>query len=307
MTAPRRLLPGGIYSVTRRCTQRQFLLRPSVLVNRILLYCLARAAEEFEVKVHAFCFMSSHMHLVVSDPSVVLPKFMHALDLAIAKSMNAELERRENFWVPGSYDHVTLEDDEAVLSAIVYTLMNPVAAGLVRSRHQWPGLRTSPRDVAGRHIVAKKAGRYFRGDSTAPEIAEFDLVRPPVCKDLTDADLVEVVRRRVEEQEAACQRKMASEKRHFLGRKRVLALPRTTVARTPEPLGALNPRVAAGQRHVRIAAIRKLKAFFHEYREALERYLGFLKSDIQRAREVIFPAGTYLMRVRHAVQCQAPP
>ena len=136
MSAPRRLLPGAIYSVTRRCSERRFFLRPSLLVNNILLYCLARAAEQFDVRVHAFCFMSSHMHLVVSDPSAVLPKFMHALDLAIAKAMNTELERRESFWRAGSYDLVALEDDEAVLSAIVYTLMNPVAAGLVRAGHR---------------------------------------------------------------------------------------------------------------------------------------------------------------------------
>ncbi len=309
MTTPRRLLPGGLYSVTRRCSQRQFLLRPSVLVNNILLYCLARAAERFDVQVHAFCFMGSHIHLVVSDPSAVLPKFMHALDLSIAKSMNTELRRRENLWAPGSYDHVALEDDEAVLSAIVYTLMNPVAAGLVRSGHQWPGLRTSPRDLAGRHIVARKAGRFYTGHSTAPELAEFDIVRPPLFTDLTDAQLVELVRRRVEEQEAVCQAKMASENRSFMGRKRVLALSPMTVARarTPEPLGKLNPRVAAGQRYRRITAIRKLQAFLADYREALERYVGYLERDIKRACEVIFPAGTYLMRVRHSVQCHAPP
>ena len=252
--------------------------------------------------------MSSHIHLVVSDPSVQLPKFMHALDLAIAKSMNTELRRRENLFVPESYDPVTLEDDEAVLSAIVYTLMNPVAAGLVRFGHQWPGLRTNPRDLAGRHIVARKAGRFFTGNSTAPELSEFDIVRPPLfTRDLTDAQLVELVRQRVEEQEAVCQAKMASENRSFMGRKRVLALSPMTVARTSEPLGKLNPRVAAGQRHRRITAIRKLQAFLADYREALERYLGYLERDIKRAREVIFPAGTYLMRVRHSVQCQAPP
>ena len=80
-----------------------------------------------------------------------------------------------------------------------------------------------------------------------------------------------------------------------------------TAARTPEPLGKLNPRVAAGQRHRRITAIRKLRAFLADYGEALERYLGYLERDIKRAREVIFPAGTYLMRVRYAVQCHAPP
>ncbi len=307
MTSPRRLLPGGLYSVTRRCSQRQFFLKPSVLVNKILLYCLARAAEKFDVQVHAYCFMSSHIHLVVSDPSVQLPEFMHALDLAIAKSMNTELRRRESLFVPESYDPVTLEDDEAVLSAIVYTLMNPVAAGLVRFGHQWPGLRTNPRDLAGRHIVARKAGRFYTGHSRAPELAEFDIVPPPLFRELTDAQLVELVRQRVEEQEAVCQAKMASENRSFMGRNRVLALSPMTVARTPEPLGKLNPRVAAGQRYRRITAIRKLQAFIADYREALERYLGYLERDIKRASEVIFPAGTYLMRVRHSVQCHAPP
>ena len=92
-----------------------------------------------------------------------------------------------------------------------------------------------------------------------------------------------------------------------MGKKHILALSPMTVAITPEPLGKLNPRVAAGNRHRRIAAIRKLQAFLADYREALERYLGYLERDIKRAREVIFPAGTYLMRVRHSVQCQAPP
>ncbi len=104
-----------------------------------------------------------------------------------------------------------------------------------------------------------------------------------------------------------CQAKMASEGRSFMGKKRILALSPVTVASTPEPLGKLNPRVAAGHRHQRIIAIRKLQTFLADYREALERYLGYLERDIKRAREVIFPAGTYLMRVRHSVQCQAPP
>ena len=155
--------------------------------------------------------------------------------------------------------------------------------------------------------MAKKAGRYFSGGSRAPECAEFDIVRPPVCPDLTDAQLARLVSQRVEEQEAECREKMAAEKRSFLGKKRVLALAPTTVAVTPEPLGKLNPRVAAGERSVRIAAISRLRAFLHDYREALDRYLSYLARDIERAREVVFPAGTYLMRVRHSVQCQAPP
>jgi hypothetical protein len=35
MTAPREIIPGTTYLVTRRCTQRQFLLRPSRGTNQV--------------------------------------------------------------------------------------------------------------------------------------------------------------------------------------------------------------------------------------------------------------------------------
>ena len=66
MSYPRQVLPGATYLVTRRCTQRQFLLRPSAQTNAILLYCLARAAGLYGVEVHAYCFLSNHYHLVAA-------------------------------------------------------------------------------------------------------------------------------------------------------------------------------------------------------------------------------------------------
>jgi putative transposase len=55
MTAPRQVLPSSIYLVTRRCTQRQFLLRPSPLVNQVFTFCLAYAASKTGVLVHGYC------------------------------------------------------------------------------------------------------------------------------------------------------------------------------------------------------------------------------------------------------------
>ena len=46
MTAPRQILPGAVYVITRRCTQRQFLLRPSNLTNQVFAYSLAVAAAD---------------------------------------------------------------------------------------------------------------------------------------------------------------------------------------------------------------------------------------------------------------------
>jgi putative transposase len=67
MTAPRQVLPGTTYLVTRRCSQRQFLLRPSRQTNQLFGFLLAVAAQRFHVDVHAFCVMSNHVH--PQDPS----------------------------------------------------------------------------------------------------------------------------------------------------------------------------------------------------------------------------------------------
>ena len=44
VTLPREILPGRFYRVTRRCTQRQFLLRPDAATNNHFTYWLAVAA-----------------------------------------------------------------------------------------------------------------------------------------------------------------------------------------------------------------------------------------------------------------------
>lgn len=41
---PRQVLPGQFYLITRRCSQRQFLLRPDTATNNAFLYCLIDAA-----------------------------------------------------------------------------------------------------------------------------------------------------------------------------------------------------------------------------------------------------------------------
>jgi len=47
MSLPRPVIAGETILITRRCTQRQFLLRPSSAVNGLIGYCLAVAAERY--------------------------------------------------------------------------------------------------------------------------------------------------------------------------------------------------------------------------------------------------------------------
>ena len=65
-----------------------------------------------------------------------------------------------------------------------------------------------------------------------------------------------------------------------------------------EPRFQLKPRVASRDKWKRIEALARLKTFLREYRQAfIERRAGIAT--------VVFPAGTYLLRVMHGVQCAA--
>jgi REP-associated tyrosine transposase len=56
---PRQVLPRQFYLITRRCTQRQFLLRPDNATNNAFLYCLIHAALRSDVQVLLPCAMSN--------------------------------------------------------------------------------------------------------------------------------------------------------------------------------------------------------------------------------------------------------
>lgn len=294
MTAPRQILPGTTYLVTRRCAQRQFLLRPSVLTNSIFLYVLAVAARRFGVRVHAFCVLSNHFHLVVTDPEARLPAFEQYLDSLVARAVNASLGRWESFWAPSSYSAVALTSPEDVLDKTAYVLSNPVAAGLVRRAREWPGLWSAPEQIGGRALRVNRPARFFSPTGTMPEQAKLALVPPPGFHSVDEfanrlsAALVEA--------EERAMRQVASNGHGFLGAARVLAQKPFARPAPGEPRRKLNPRVAARDKWKRIEALSRLVVF-------LERYRAAWRDRRAGRNDALFPPGTYLLRVAHGVCC----
>jgi REP element-mobilizing transposase RayT len=294
MTAPRQVLPNTTYLVTRRCSQRQFLLRPSRTTNEVFGYLLAVAGRRYGVLVHAYCVMSNHFHLVVTDRKGRLPAFGQYLEGLVARALNATLGRWESFWAPSSYSAVRLETAEDVVEKVAYTLANPVAAGLVRHGREWPGLWSAPERMGGRAEKRERPKEFFNPTGTMPESEELALEVPRGFG--SAEEFRRRVRERVEELEGEAAKKRRG--RGFLGSRRVQAQRPTDRPGTGEGRRGLNPRVAAMDRWKRVEALARLKEFVGAYREALRRYL-------QGARGVIFPAGTYLLRVRMGVRCAA--
>jgi REP element-mobilizing transposase RayT len=296
MTAPRRILPGALTMVSRRCIFQMFLLKPSKLVNELLQYLLAVAAERYGIVLHAFCVLSNHLHIVLSDPKGNLPEFEQFLDSLIAKSLNALYGRWETFWAPGSYSAVTLVGPEDVLAKTAYVLANPVSAGLVRRGKEWPGLWSAPERIGAGPIEVKRPEFFFREGGSMPATAQLKLVCPP------GFDSVETFRARLvaelTELEDRAARQHEAEGRAFLGARRVLAQSHNARPRPVARHRGLNPRIACRDKWKRIEAIGRLKQFLTEYRIAWQAFASGL-------RDVTFPAGTYWMRVAYGVPCAA--
>lgn len=295
MTAPRQILPGTTYLITRRCAQRQLLLRPSETTNDLFRYALALAARATGVQIHAACVMSNHHHAVVTDPHARLPEFTRNLHAVVARGVNRTLGRSEALWSSDRCSVIPLEGASVILAAIAYVLANPVVAGLVREGRQWPGLWSPPEAIGGPSVEVRRPEVFFREGGDLPRTVTLDLVVPPGFADAEDfrAQLAEALAAK----EAAARQAHAAS--GFMGRRRVLAQSPWARPRSTEPRSEKKPRFATEDGPSHRAALARLTDFLERYRQAWRAFR-------EGARDVLFPAGTYQLRVMHGVWCEAP-
>jgi putative transposase len=200
---PRPIIPGSTYLITRRCTQRQFWLRPCALTNQIVRYCVAFASSRYGVQVHALCVLSNHWHCVVTDPKANLPKFLQWVHEYVAKCINASYGRWENMWSSEQTSVVRLVDDDDVIDKLVYTLANPVSSGLVAHGDRWPGVRSQAGQLVGTNEEVARPPIFFRKNGPMPESCTLTITRPAICKELSDDALARRVSELVTVREAA--------------------------------------------------------------------------------------------------------
>jgi REP element-mobilizing transposase RayT len=286
--------------LTRRCTQRRFLLRPDKFSTTAVAYCLGLAAERYGIELHACMVMSNHYHIGVRDVDGRLPEFLRDFHSLLGRCLNAHLGRWENFWAVEPSGALELADAEAIFSKMVYGLTNPVKDDLVERAHHWPGLSSLRYQLTGKELVAKRPWWFFNQGSRLPERVSLRFVRPPGFEDLSEElwrqRLSDAIAKR--EQEAARLRRQSG--RRLLGRKAVRRQSPYSAPKSMTPRRTMTPRVATKNKWLRIERLSRNKRFEQDYRVQLERY--------RAGREgVVFPFGTYKMRVLYGVACRPPP
>jgi REP element-mobilizing transposase RayT len=218
---PRQVLPGQFYMITRRCTQRQFLLRPDRETNNAFTYCLIEAALRCQVEVLVTCAMSNHHHTVIHDRWGRYPEFVEHFHKMFARSQNALRGRWENLWSSEQVCVVKLVGRDAVMDKLVYTATNPVQDHLVDRVHHWPGVNGLPELLAGRCLRARRPLHFFRPDGPMPEVVEMRLTIPPELG--LEAELLAELRNRVRAVEVELEAERRRTGHRVMGRRAVLA------------------------------------------------------------------------------------
>jgi len=248
------------------------------------------AVNRYHIRLHAFCVLSNHYHLVLTDPNARLPAFQQYLDGLVGRALNAAMGREDHFWSAEGYNAVALCTPDDAADKAAYVLANPAAAGLVERGRLWPGLWTGPELLGAGRLVARRPKHFFDPDGEMPERAMLELTLPPGFESV--GAFREVVEAGLAERESGARRIY----RKFVGVAKVLAQRPTSRPKEPTTRGSMRPRVASRDKRKRIEALERLRTFLGEYREAWEARREGLVG-------VLFPAGTYQLRVEHGVAC----
>ena len=287
--------------LTRRTTQRMFLLRPDSITREAFIYCFTVAAQRHSIEVHWLTVMSNHYHAGIRDVLGRAPEFLRDFHGLLARSINAARCRWENLWASEQTGMLELVTAEAAFDKMTYGITNPCAAHLVAKVSHWPGLCAYGNILHGKVMKARRPHWFFdRNNALLPEEVELRFVRPPQFAELSEQEWRDKVKAAVQAREAELNQERQAKGIKLVGRKAVRRQSAFSQPKTVAERRKLNPRVAAKNKWLRIEALLRNKRFEARYRAAWERYQ-------QGDRQVMFPYGTYKLRRLALVRVEPPP
>jgi putative transposase len=145
---PRIHVPDAFYHVTLRGNHRR-----AVFVEegdqRLLNTIVARNLHAFDTRLHAYCWMSNHLHFLLQAGERPLANPMRNIASEFAREMQRKLETTGHFFERRYYAKL-VDVDEYFLELVRYIHLNPVRAGMVAnteqfcwsSHHAYVGTRT---------------------------------------------------------------------------------------------------------------------------------------------------------------------
>lgn len=134
-------VPGAFYHVMLRGNDGQSIFFSDEERCRMCLL-IQEGVERFGHRIHAFCLMGNHIHLLVQVGDIPLSTIIHNLAFRYSQFINRRHEKIGHLF-QGRFKAILLQENTYFLRLIRYIHMNPVRAHIVKKPvvYPWSGHR----------------------------------------------------------------------------------------------------------------------------------------------------------------------
>ena len=152
MRKKRVITEGAAYHVTSR-TNGKIPAFESHLGRKIMLVTLANAKEKYGFRLHNFCIMPTHIHLLITPGSGTnLSRIVQWIKTRSAKRWNFTNKSKDHLWGERFFAR-QIKDLTDYLFVQNYIDQNPVRAGLVSNSPDW--------EAGGAYYVANNISGFI--------------------------------------------------------------------------------------------------------------------------------------------------
>jgi putative transposase len=165
---PRIHIPGGFYHVILRGNDGQDIFFSDQ--DREHLESLVQdGIDRFKHRIHAYCWMSNHVHMLIQVSEIPLSKLIQNLSFRYASYINKNMSRKGHLF-QGRYKAILVDAENYLHELVRYIHLNPVRAGVARNPqdYKWSGHLcylgiTSKSWLTVEYVLSQ----YSKGESTA--------------------------------------------------------------------------------------------------------------------------------------------
>lgn len=137
MARPLRIeFAGALYHVTARGNARQSIFLSNTDRGSFLAL-LSDAVRRYNWRVHAYCLMGNHYHLLIETVDRTLSAGMKYLNGSYSQCFNRH-HRRAGHVFQGRFKAILVQENAYFLELCRYVVLNPVRAEMVRTADEWP-------------------------------------------------------------------------------------------------------------------------------------------------------------------------
>jgi len=137
MARPLRIeFPGAFYHVINRGNAGEDIFKSDRDREKFLEY-LETATERFALRIHTYCLMTNHYHLLVETPQANLSQAVKWLNVSYAAYFNRKRQRKGHLF-QGRYKAILVDADAYLKHLSRYIHLNPLRARMVEQLDDYP-------------------------------------------------------------------------------------------------------------------------------------------------------------------------